>query len=448
MFLFLLGLSLVFLSSCSDDSTVESKVMENGYLTAISSAYENISGYSDDSNIESKAMEYDDLMSISSAYENITLTQSKQINESLPTFDFYIRLGSERFFDVNFEHPFRAWATAWRPETIFVEIELTVKENGEITQIIDGIYVNINHSASTMIYFQDFNFDGYLDLQIPSHQAFSEGHMVYSYFFIWDTETSRFILNEQLMEIGYAASISANAQTNKIEVWHRTVTGATLALYSYCNGIFVRQEHENTQKYETPAIIEIAHPPINIQINENLPEFIIHRYIGDVIDEWWEPRFDVRLEIRCADGEFFQEITGLVQGSHFAINNSVAIESSGQFSEFGLDANYVHRSDHTFEFADLNFNGYLDMILRSSRDSGMGRFLEQYFWMWDAESSMFVLNEQLMEIGHNKFDVYANRETMQIEAMGLSETYVYIDFYVYNNGVFEKVQEAVIERNR
>ena len=391
----LLGISLVFLSGCSYNSDIESETV---------------------------------------------FFRSKQINESLPAFDFYIRhfVGNERVFDFHFEHPFSPWVEPWRYGLIFADIELVVKKDGEIIQTIGDMYVDSSFNTFSWIYFQDFNFDGYLDLQIISHQAFSEGHMLYSYFFIWDTEINQFALNQQLKEIGYAASIYANAQTNKIEVWHRVLPNPTLTLYSYCDGVFVVQGDEYSQ---TSFIAQIAHLPINIQINENLPEFVIHRFIGQVVDQWWEPRFDVRLEIRCVEGELLQEIAGLVQGNHFAITNDVAIEGSEQFSELGLDDNYVHRSNYSFEFADLNFDGYLDMMLRSSRDnSGVGNILEQYFFLWDTESSIFVLNEQLMEIGWGKFDVYANQETMQVEAMGRDETHIHINFYSYSDGVFERVR--------
>jgi len=158
-----------------------------------------------------------------------------------------------------------------------------------------------------------------------------------------------------------------------------------------------------------------------MRLNENMPEFAFRRMVGNYVleDSRWDDwgHREVRIVIEDVSGNFIQEINGIVQGQ------------GNWFS--GLESESFQP-----QFADFNFDGYLDMYLARNIDPGNAMFIDRYFWLWDAVQDQFVLNEQLPYMtGVQR--VFANQETRQIEVwMRLHAVHHLQHRYEYHDGEF------------
>ncbi|MCL2375845.1 MAG: hypothetical protein FWC76_00475 [Defluviitaleaceae bacterium] len=152
------------------------------------------------------------------------------------------------------------------------------------------------------------------------------------------------------------------------------------------------------------------------RIHENMPEFTFFRILGDGYDGWPddipEP-VDVTIRIEDEDGNVIQVISGLTQSNQWDV----------------IEHNEI-------SFDDYNFDGYLDMRLMRWQDGAGGLLAKEYFWLWDATASQFVLNEQLVEIGHAA-GLTANQDTRQIMVFNRAdETGSFFEIYEYRNGIY------------
>ena len=158
-----------------------------------------------------------------------------------------------------------------------------------------------------------------------------------------------------------------------------------------------------------------------MRLNENMPEFTFRRIVGDYTLEdarWddWGHR-EVRIVIEDDAGNLIQEVAGIVQGQ------------GNWFS--GLESESFQP-----QFADFNFDGYLDMYLARHIDPGNAGFVDRYYWLWDAAQGQFILNEQLPWITGVQ-GVYANQETRQIEVrVRLHAVHHLQHRYEYHDGEF------------
>jgi hypothetical protein len=155
-----------------------------------------------------------------------------------------------------------------------------------------------------------------------------------------------------------------------------------------------------------------------VRIHDDMPEFTVRRIVGDFVPEpSWDdiphPR-EVSIIIEDGEGHVIQTITGLTQ------------------SDFHIRHNEI-------ELTDLNFDGYLDMRLERHQDGAGGLLTYEYFWLWDVEASQFVLNEQLVEIGHAA-NTTVNPDTRQIVIFNRGDNLSRIvKFYEYHSGKFTLV---------
>ena len=126
------------------------------------------------------------------------------------------------------------------PEPTAVEVVIK-NEIGIIFQVIQ----NLTQSAQFLnseLSFSDYNFDGYLDMRLMRWQE-NDGKLITNeYFWLWDNMLYKFVLNEQLMEIGRATRLYVNQETSQIEVWYWTGPGSTgcQVVYEYRGGVFIR----------------------------------------------------------------------------------------------------------------------------------------------------------------------------------------------------------------
>ena len=150
------------------------------------------------------------------------------------------------------------------------------------------------------------------------------------------------------------------------------------------------------------------------RINPNMPEFTFHRILGAYIPDPWldipSPR-EVSIIIKDEHGNVIQSILDLIQ-------------------------NYRHAtlSFGEIEFADFNFDGYLDMRLTRWHDGGESSRMIDYVWLWDIQNSQFVLNDQLTRL--DTAGITANQDTRQIETWIRHSDGCTTSFYEYNDGEF------------
>jgi len=360
-------------------------------------------------------------------------TITMRIHEDMPEFTFHLIVGELVPEYLWHEHVIP------NPREVSIIIE---DESGNIVQEIFNLIVTDVWSGgwTIEIEFEDFNFDGYLDMRLFRYRHDVGALFAEEYFWLWDVEQSQFILNEQLM---WAAQVGlhANPKTQQIETWLRMTRGGSYrGFYEWHDNVLVQVKHQVSEFFwhgedgpwywkfsetdgltgETITIItptDIYSIPLEhistttIRINEDMPEFTFHRFVGEPSAQMQyeipDPR-EVGIVIVDEHGAIIQIITGLTQSDWFNLE----------------------RVD--IEFVDLNFDGYLDMRLFRWQVGAGGLLAHEYFWLWDVEQAQFVLNEQMMDIYFSFLDV--NAQTQQLEIfMRLWAAGRYYAFYEWHN---------------
>ena len=90
----------------------------------------------------------------------------------------------------------------------------------------------------------DFNNDGYLDIQVILWQAGTGSLAEQSLFFLWNPRLRQFVLHEQLGTLTDAASVARPAldEHGRLQTWARGTRGGWGYYYEYRNGQFVLVE--------------------------------------------------------------------------------------------------------------------------------------------------------------------------------------------------------------
>ena len=163
-----------------------------------------------------------------------------------------------------------------------------------------------------------------------------------------------------------------------------------------------------------------------MRLHEDMPEFTFIRIIEDTVPEpCYEIPQPMNVSILIMDergnnerGNIIQSITGLTQSNVYG---------------------GIHYEDYDIAFEDFNFDGYLDMRLLRFQDGAGGRIVIEYIWLWDRETSQFILNQQLMDI--ENAGLHANQETQQLEAFHRVGADHFFTFYEYHYGEFMRVPD-------
>ncbi|MCL2387457.1 MAG: hypothetical protein FWC89_07920 [Defluviitaleaceae bacterium] len=157
-------------------------------------------------------------------------TVTTSIHESLPAFTFYHR--TETYSNL---FPFPV-------EENYIYITI-VDEFGDLIQEI-AVSVDLPpHSLDVIVQFDDYNFDGFLDMRLLESSSWGLGFPWESYYFWqWDTETSQFVPNERLQEITRYTLHSIDPENRRIITGRHSRAGAHsfTFYYEYVNGDFVR----------------------------------------------------------------------------------------------------------------------------------------------------------------------------------------------------------------
>ena len=163
------------------------------------------------------------------------------------------------------------------------------------------------------------------------------------------------------------------------------------------------------------------------RIGESLPYFTFTRILGDYLDDSLIYQFPMPVEttivIEDDEGNVVQVISGL--------------------SQSGIRE--LHHYEYDLTFDDYNFDGYLDMRLKRWQDGARGLLANEYFWLWDMDKLQFVLNEQLVEIGHAA-GLRADSSSQQIVVRQRNGALSNFYFYEYINELFELVAYEYLSR--
>jgi hypothetical protein len=141
-------------------------------------------------------------------------------------------------------------------------VSIVIEDNeGNIIQVIPGLTQSNSH-AQTEIVFDDYNFDGFLDMKLLRWQEGAGQLRAVTYFWLWDTDEYRYVLNEQLIEIGFTAEINANSDTKQVGTFRRgggDFLSQIYDFYEFYDGGFVH-------------ILQVIYAPVNNEYGDTLRE--------------------------------------------------------------------------------------------------------------------------------------------------------------------------------
>ena len=137
-------------------------------------------------------------------------TTTARIHESMPEFTF-IRTYGNRYIRYFPDFP-RA-----------VEVNIEIKdEEGNIIQVITGLAQSNMGGSTAEITFEDYNFDGFLDMRLHRWQDSAGALRMNAYFWLWDNCSFQFVLNDELMNLARESSgLESDYERRQIITWRR-----------------------------------------------------------------------------------------------------------------------------------------------------------------------------------------------------------------------------------
>jgi len=386
--------------------------------------------------------------------EFMTNSTTMRIHEDMPEFIFKRILGD--FVDtcnIDMTH-----------EERYITI-MVLDENGELLQVIDGIIQGghgdwiVSEHHFFELRFDDFNFDGYLDMWLLSAVNPGTAGGAWGHFWLWDNDYRQFVKSEELSHISEMAWLSANHETRQIEVssrgggagpwatqYYEWIDGELAIVYSVLienvwrkvvpsYQVITRRNHltgETTREFDPP---------------ENAPAHSITKIVE--INPYMEfPTHEVRLDMWRLPEDSQYRVGGYQYEIEIMITG-MRRYNSGVFQSWqtigGLRAGYGYgrwieidpENPLNLHFADFNGNGYLDMALRRfPPQTGNMADDTHYFWLFNPEAyslwNAFERNHslehaaslgQIMSVGDGLIEIFSFHGLMSQYLV----TYVYVD---------------------
>jgi hypothetical protein len=106
--------------------------------------------------------------------------------------------------------------------------------DGNFIQQIEGISL-VQYSGSLHISFEDFNFDGFLDMTIMKYPGGVRGGAPH-HIWLWNDEINEFIFNEELSEISHGRNLEINTETRQVMAWSSSVAGRNYIFLEFIEG--------------------------------------------------------------------------------------------------------------------------------------------------------------------------------------------------------------------
>ncbi len=167
----------------------------------------------------------------------IDFSVTKKINEQLQDFTFQITGNNVKKYGVSSDN------TKYYIMLDENKIEgITIKDtNGNLMQELGGLVAETPSGEEEMygFLFEDWNFDGYLDIGLWKFPGGSMRNNPY-YYWLWDNSLNKFIENAELEEISDYATVQVNHDTKQIESYTRLGgNGSFMSNHIYENGKFL-----------------------------------------------------------------------------------------------------------------------------------------------------------------------------------------------------------------
>ena len=107
--------------------------------------------------------------------------------------------------------------------------------------------------------FEDFNFDGYLDIALQ-HSFGGSARNHPSYFWLWDNDAGEFVQNSQLEFFSFESEVYTNEYTKRLVTSHRMGSmGYSTYFYKYHNGEFIRDNTSMNQFFFPADTISVTY---------------------------------------------------------------------------------------------------------------------------------------------------------------------------------------------
>jgi len=181
-------------------------------------------------------------------------------------------------------------------------------------------------------------------------------------------------------------------------------------------------EYCPSDAYETEIIFRTVQ-----RIHPDMPEFIFYRKIGEMLNYeglYFHSGIEryVTITIKDENGCVLQEIETFVQGGHHPR------DLPSHENTFGL------------QFADFNFDGYLDLWAFTAHNPGTAGGSWAKYWLWNPETSQFEENVQLRDI-RSMAHLYINEYVQRVVVSHrLASWHRHTISYKYKNGKFIAVE--------
>jgi len=344
--------------------------------------------------------------------EPITFTTTMRIHIDMPEFTFHRTLG-----DLLIPVP--------TPEFfLYTKREVTITifdENDNLIQEIDGLIqrsLEPSHDPEGFnIGFDDFNFDGYLDMVLITAVWPGRVGNIDKSFWLWDSEIGQFVRNPQLSGIAFYG-LGVNHETRQITTSQRLDHAQILRHYfEYNNGVFelvARAEmyftfdNEQAHRYRRITRTDIKTDEVTVEIvptNPNGSDIITPADVT-FVESIEQPGFNVPLLVQM-DAWRQNEHKRTLGRNEYEVNITVWTYGGRLVQQItGITANFNlsrpnwfddYNNPFNFHLLDYNGDGYLDMGLRvGTGGSQMGD--PHHFWLWNAESRQFVRSPELERI--------------------------------------------------
>ncbi len=167
----------------------------------------------------------------------INFTTTQKISDQMPEFTFHLTGNNVKRYGV-FDDSTKYYIMF---DGNKIENITITDSTGALVQKIDDLFTENPASEEEMygLSFDDWNFDGYLDIGLWSYRGGSMRNDPH-YYWLWDQSQGQFVENAELMEFSDFSTISINVQESRLECYTRLgISGGVAQHVKYIDDKFM-----------------------------------------------------------------------------------------------------------------------------------------------------------------------------------------------------------------